>query len=45
LPTSFEESELNKLYLVNSDEDKYINLYKVIKNKESQLVVENLGSI
>ena len=45
LPTSLTESDLNKLYLVNSDEDKYINLYKVIKNKESQLVFENLGSI
>lgn len=45
LPTSLTESNLNKLYLVNSDEDKYINLYKVIKNKESQLVFENLGSI
>ena len=43
LPTSFTDSDLNKVYLVNNSN--YINLYKVIKNKNNQLARKNLGSI
>lgn len=44
LPTSFTDSDLNKIYLVNNVENNY-TLYKVIKNENYQLALENLGSI